>query len=197
MQILQIINSVFTSNTYLLNSDTESSCWLIDIGDIKPVLELIPSDKNIKGVFLTHTHYDHIYGINKLIECYPECIVYTARAGKEALFCDKMNISRYHEDPIIFSGSNVCLLREGDSIELFQGEWLNIAETPGHDLSCLTYYTEKEIFTGDSYIPGIKVIASFPRSNKTDAETSKNRILRLASNRNLYPGHGEIHKLEL
>ena len=41
--------------------------------------------------------------------------------------------------------------------------------TPGHDWSCMTYYTDEIIFTGDSYIPNIKVITSFPKSNKEDA----------------------------
>ena len=36
------------------------------------------------------------------------------------------------------------------------------------------------IFTGDAYIPGIKVVTSFPRSNKTQAAASETRIKELA-----------------
>lgn len=192
MQIIRIVNSVFTSNTFLLSSETENNCWLIDVGDIEPIIELISPGKSIKGVFLTHTHYDHIYGINKLIERYPDCVVYTSKDGREALFSDRLNFSRYHNEPIIFSGSNICLLQEGDKVELFENTFLNVIETPGHDLSCLTYYTQTEIFTGDSFIPGIKVMASFPRSNRPNAEASKQRIIEMSIGRNVYPGHGEI-----
>lgn len=194
MQVAQIINSIFTSNTFLLSSkdENENDCWLVDIGDIEPVLKLISSKKTIKGIFLTHTHFDHIYGINKLIDLYPDCIVYTSKGGKKGLFSDKLNFSRYHNTPIIFSGSNIHILREGDRIKLFDNIYINVIETPGHDLSCLSYYTDNEIFSGDSYIPGIKVIATFPRSNKIDAETSKQRIISLTTGRNIYPGHGDV-----
>lgn len=192
VKISRIVNSVFSSNTFLLSSDEEKDCWLIDIGDIEPILKLISPEKIIKGVFLTHTHFDHMYGINKLIDIYPDCVVYTSESGKKALFSDKLNFSRYHNDSIIFSGGNIHVLHDGDKIKLFDNIYMNIIETPGHDLSCLSYYTDSEIFSGDSYIPGIKVIATFPKSNKTDAETSKQRIISLAAGRKLYPGHGDI-----
>ena len=192
MNILKIINSVFTSNTFILSDDHEKVFWLIDIGDISPVLENIPPDGIIKGLFLTHTHYDHIYGINKLVSHFPECIVYTSEYGKEGLFSDKFNFSRYHDDPVIFSGSHIQILKEGDDVELFSEIKLNILETPGHDRSCLTYYTEQAIFTGDSFIPGLKVVTSFPYSNKMDSDMSVQKILLRAEGRDLYPGHGEI-----
>ena len=76
----------------------------MDVGYIEPILSII-GDRNVKGVFLTHTHYDHIYGINKLVESFPECIVYTSQHGEEGLFSDKLNFSRYHEEPILFKGN--------------------------------------------------------------------------------------------
>ena len=164
----------------------------MDIGDVNPVLDSIPSDGILKGVFLTHTHYDHLYGLNQLVSHFPECIVYTSTYGKEGLFSDKLNFSRYHDDSITFSGSYVHILKEGNEIELFPGISLNVLETPGHDPSCLTYYTEQSIFTGDSFIPGLKVVTSFPHSNKADSETSVQKILTIAEGRDLYPGHGEV-----
>jgi len=195
MTVTQIVNSVFTSNTYILTNNTAlNNCWLIDIGDIDPILESLPPGGVIQGVFLTHTHYDHLYGINQLVSHFPECIVYTSMHGKEGLFSDKLNFSRYHDDPIIFSGSHICVLKEGDNIELFTGIKLDVLETPGHDRSCLTYYTEQVVFTGDSFIPGLKVVTSFPNSNKQDAKVSVQKILSVAEGRDLYPGHGEVYK---
>ena len=40
MYIHRIINSVFTSNTYILTSEGKSA-FLIDIGDVQPVKELL------------------------------------------------------------------------------------------------------------------------------------------------------------
>ena len=78
-------------------------------------------------------------------------------------------------------------------LKITTGNVLEVLETPGHDKSCLTYKLGNDVFSGDSYIPGVKVIASFPNSHKTDAVKSKERIVRLADGRNLYPGHGDAY----
>ena len=190
MQIQQIINSIFTSNTFILTDENSHDCWLVDVGDIDPIMDVI-GGRQVKGVFLTHTHYDHIYGINKLVERFPDCVVYTSQHGKEGLFSDKLNFSRYHDDPIVFKGKYVEVLEEGDEVSLFPYVVLKAMYTPGHDWSCMSYYTDDIIFTGDSYIPNIKVITSFPKSNKTEAQVSLDRIMEFCKTRDVYPGHGE------
>lgn len=191
MQVCQIVNSIFTSNTYVLQREGINWCWLVDVGDIDPILKILSGDMEVKGIFLTHTHYDHLYGINKMVDLYSNCTVYTSEAGKEGLFSDKLNFSKYHDDPILFTGKNLCILNNNDNIELFPGEFLTVMETPGHDRSCLTYYTKNKIFTGDAYIPGLKVITTFPRGDKQSAAWSVQLILKVAGGRDLYPGHGE------
>lgn len=193
MHITRIVNSLFTSNTFILTDESCHDCWLVDVGDIEPILEAI-GGRQVKGVFLTHTHYDHIYGINRLVERFPECIVYTSKHGKEGLFSDKLNFSRYHDDSILFQGKHIEVLEEGDEVSLFPYVVLKAMYTPGHDWSCMSYYTDDVIFTGDSYIPNIKVITSFPKSNKTEAQVSLDRILELCKMRDVYSGHNEIEK---
>ena len=193
MHITKIVNSVFTSNTFILIDENSLDCWLVDVGDIEPILEAV-GDKEVKGIFITHTHYDHIYGINKLVERFPDCIIYTSQYGKEGLFSDKLNFSRYHADPILFQGNHIEVLEEGDEISLFPNVVLRTMYTPGHDWSSMSYYTDGVIFTGDSYIPNIKVVTSLPKSNKQEAQVSLDRILELCENRDIYPGHNEIVK---
>lgn len=190
MEVYQIINSVFTSNTFVLTDGQSDDCWLVDVGDINPVLQYV-ADRQVRGLLITHTHYDHIYGINKLIECFPECVVYTSEKGREGLYSDRLNFSRYHADSIIFQGNYLQILEEGDTVFLFKNVECRVLATPGHDWSCLSYYTDDCIFTGDSYIPGIKVITSFPHSDRKQAKLSLDRILQLTDTRNVYPGHND------
>lgn len=191
MQIERIINSVFTSNTFVLTDEGNQDAWLVDVGDIEPILKVVGSHR-VKGVFLTHTHYDHIYGINKLVERFPECVIYTSQHGKEGLFSDKLNFSRYHDDPILFQGKYIRVLEEGEEISLFPYVIMKTLYTPGHDWSSMSYYTDNVIFTGDSYIPNIKVVTSFPKSNKLEAQVSLDWIMELCKTRDVYPGHNEI-----
>lgn len=195
MHITRIVNSVFTSNTFVLTNEDSQDCWLVDVGDIEPILKEV-GKRQVKGVFLTHTHYDHIYGINKLMKYFPECIVYTSLHGKEGLFSSKLNFSKYHDDQLVFQGKHIRVLEEGEEIFLFHGVMLKAIYTPGHDWSSMSYYTDNLIFTGDSYIPNIKVITTLPKSNKTEAQVSLDRILELCKSRDVYPGHNDILKLK-
>jgi glyoxylase-like metal-dependent hydrolase (beta-lactamase superfamily II) len=172
--------------------DEYDYCWLIDIGDFQQVAESLPSPLKIKGLFLTHTHFDHISGINKLYENHPKCQVYTSRYGREALFDDRKNFSRYHEMPLTFNGTNVEVLKDNEEIEIYPNTFLKAFSTPGHCPSCLTYTTDNYIFTGDAYIPNVKVVTKLPKGDKTQAQKSTEIILKLAHHKTICPGHGDM-----
>ena len=94
-------------------------------------------------------------------------------------------------DKVLFKGADFSL-NEGDKIDLYPDITLNVLATPGHCPSCLTYYTDNYIFTGDSYIPGIKVVTNLPKGNKSQAQESVKKIKGLMENRTICPGHGEM-----
>lgn len=192
LKLKQVVNRVFTSNTFIVFDEDYEDCWLVDIGDYERMVDALPKGKRVKGLLLTHTHFDHIYGINELCRNYPNCVVYTSEFGEEALLDDKKNLSRYHDHPIVFEGKHLKIVNEGDVIPIIGDRLIKVVQTPGHDPGCLTYYTDRYIFTGDSYIPGAKVITKLPRGNKRQAAKSIERILDLAGNRIICPGHGEM-----
>ena len=194
MKVKRLANSTFNSNTYILSSDGSKIFWLIDIGDVKQIIEYLPPNAKVSGVFLTHTHFDHIYGINELLEHYPNCIVYTSAFGGEALYSEKLNFSKYHETPFIFSGKNIHIVHEGRNIKLFSDNCLSVFATPGHDPGCLTYKVSNHLFTGDSYIPGLKTVTSFPGSDKKLADSSLKRILAMIDEGTVVcPGHNSVY----
>lgn len=203
LQVRQFINAIFSSNTFLLYKNDSSGCFLIDCGDILPVISWISKNqKYLQGIFLTHTHFDHIYGLNEVIKYFPEITVYTSIHGMRGMYSDKLNFSRYHEgDNFIYTGSDenkgaskIIILKEKDRIDLFPNCILEVLETPGHDRSCLSFRIDKYLFTGDSYIPGLKTITTFPHSNKEDARKSLSKILEQVTEHTIIcPGHGEFY----
>lgn len=191
IEIHGITNTIFTSKTYILSKKGEDKAWLVDIGDIKPVLSYLEERHlYVEGVFLTHAHFDHIYGILSLLERFPKCKVYVNAYAKEALASEKLNMSKYHESPVSYSGSKAIVLKEGDEMRLYAGEpAMQFYETPGHNPGCLTMVIGDVIFTGDAFIPGIGVNTIPPHSNKEQAKKSLEKILKLAEGKTVLSGH--------
>jgi len=193
IRLEHIVNSVYASRTYILSECESGEIWIVDCGDVPPLVDMISSLGgnlfNIKGVLLTHVHYDHIYGLPRLRELYPEVRVYTNEAGRVALGSEKLNYSKYHNDPIVYESENIVVCEAGDEIELFEGVTAKVHETPGHSNSCLTYEMGDYLFTGDSYIPGVKVVTTLKGGDKKLAAKSVEKILELAEGKDICPGH--------
>lgn len=192
LQVKQIVNSIFTSNTYVLFDDDYDYCWLVDIGDFNKVADVLPPGVEIRGVFLTHSHFDHIYGLNALHEAFSQSKVYTSAYGREALYNEKKNFSLYHETSFVYKGKDVSVMAEGDKVEIYPGLSLTAFATPGHCPSCLTYGVGNSLFTGDSYIPGVKVVTKLRNGDRLQSQESINRILQLAEGKTICPGHGDM-----
>jgi Zn-dependent hydrolases, including glyoxylases len=106
-----------------------------------------------------------------------------------ALGSEKLNYSKYHNDPIVFESENIVICEEGSEIELFEGVKAKVHETPGHSDSCLTYEVGDFLFTGDAYIPGVKVVTTLKGGDKRLAARSLERIKTLAEGKSICPGH--------
>ncbi len=127
----------------------------------------------------------------------PECIVYSSEDGKKGLFSDKLNLSYYHNDPITFLGSNIQVLRENDTIELFGNCYLEILETPGHNGGCLTFKAGNYLFTGDSYIPNVPVVTKLKGGDKESNKKSLQKIMdNISEDTIICPGHGDMVQIK-
>lgn len=192
IKIHRVVNSICSSNSYILERIGSNEVWLIDVGDLDNIMKYCEG-KEVKGVLITHTHFDHIYGLNRLIDVFRECVIVVSEKGSLGLYDDKLNLSKYHHDSFKLSRGNVVVVKDSDRMTLFNDVELITVETPGHDWSCLTYLIEDNVITGDSYIPGLKIVTSFPKSDKKEAECSLKKIISLVRGKNLYPGHGSFY----
>lgn len=194
MVVRQFVNSVFTSNSYVVHDS--ATAIIIDMGDFEPVKEYIDNNNlDVEALFITHTHYDHIYGVRKFLPAFPHAPIYTSVFGKEAYGKPNWNFSRYHGDEMAIESDRIRTLAGGDALNVLNCHKLEALATPGHDKSCLSFRLDNMLFTGDSYIPGVKVIASFPNSNKADAGFWYSKLQAMSPLYDIYPGHGEPQPL--
>lgn len=193
VQVIQYVNQVFSSNTYVVHEEgLLKDVWLIDVGDVDRILENLPTTI-VRGVFITHSHFDHIYGINRLLKRFPQCTIYASESAKEGLYSAKKNFSYYHGNPIVCIDADVRIMQEGDEINLTDSGTVVTYETPGHDSGCLSYKIANYLFTGDSFIPGFKVVTKLKGGNQQLAMESVRRIQGLLTKGIvLCPGHGNI-----
>lgn len=178
LRVIHHLNKVFSSVSYILFDDVQRYCWIVDVGDWESISRLIVG-YDLKGILLTHIHYDHIYGLNDLQSLYPQVPIYTNKFGLKSLKSPTDNLSAYHHDSFILKDeSKVVVLQEGDIIELSQCQVM-VMETPGHDYSCLSYLVDDICFTGDAYIPGYKVFSKLQNGDKEAARKSRERLKNL------------------
>lgn len=186
MVIYQVINTVFNSCDYVIKQEHQS--WLVDCGDVDRICKMIDGD--LCGVLLTHVHFDHIYGLNQLLSIFPEVPIFTNQQGRDGLLDDKENLSRYHETPFVLDRpENIQVVGDGEMVKLFDDVSARAVFTPGHHPSCVTWMMEDAVFTGDSYIPGIKTVTILPQGDKTLAAQSELLIRELSEHSEIYPGH--------
>lgn len=195
MLIKKFILPPWNSNTYLITGFMRNAAWLIDAGEINSILDYLPDGVLIKGVFITHSHFDHIIGLNILKERFPDCRIFVSNHGKEGLLSEKINLSFYHEDPFIFKYNSIEILKEHDSVLLDHGINIEVIETPGHNQGCLTYKLKDFLFTGDSFIPGHDVVTKLKWGDKEANVVSLQKIRnQINQDTNICPGHGDICK---
>jgi glyoxylase-like metal-dependent hydrolase (beta-lactamase superfamily II) len=191
IKVHTIVNTILRSCTYILHNE-DKYVYLIDCGDVMPILDFVRrNNKTVKGIFLTHCHYDHIYGINQIISQFPNAIIYGSTETIEGLKDPKINLSKYHgESMIVSKDARINKISESSNIQLFNQKII-IIETPGHDIGCLSFLVGNMLFTGDSYIPNLPVFTKWKRSEKQLALYFEAQIKKLLFEHNytLYPGH--------
>lgn len=191
MEVYTIHNEILQSCSYILHENDKVDCYLVDCGDIHPIIQFLNKHhKNLRGVFLTHSHYDHIYGLNAILKIYHHVPIIASKLTIEGIQNSDINLSYMYDsgDYVINNADTINI--EDSSLKIFDTK-VNTISTPGHDLDCTTYIIGNNIFTGDSFNPDFEVFTKWRRSSKSDAVNSENIIKDLIIRRklNIFPGH--------
>ena len=174
-------------NAYLLADPKTKDACLIDPGaDHKKMKDIISKNGfNLKFIINTHGHGDHIgsngsFGVP----------IYIHSLDKDFLTDPKKNLSPLIMLKII-SPQASRLLEDGDTIELGSLR-LEVIHTPGHTPGSISLKLDDIAFTGDTLFNDGVGRTDFSYGDEDALLNSiKNKLLTLADDTVIYPGHGE------
>lgn len=183
IEVEEIHNNLLQSVSYLVT--VENKLIVVDCGDYEKMIKAIGLNREPVIILLTHCHQDHVYGLTKLLDKYPNASVYCSLLTSEGLMDEEQNLSYIiPEYPFVFTHEKqVVIINEG--IQYIHDIQIEVLSTPGHSDDCMSYIIGDCIFTGDSYIPFAKVFTKWPRSNKGLAVENEKKITSLIKKRNL------------
>jgi glyoxylase-like metal-dependent hydrolase (beta-lactamase superfamily II) len=193
-------NQPIDSNCYVIYDEHYKSCIIIDPGTngSTEIIEFIDSKKLIVDyVILTHEHFDHIWGVNALLNFSDPIII-------ASQYCANMVKDRKKNLSLFYDQEGFVISKEIKSIENLQGSitWgkhkIKFIYTPGHSESSISIVINQCLFSGDLMIKGLKTITKLPTGDKNKLLYSLELIKKNFSNRNIvvYPGHGDIFFLD-
>lgn len=186
------------TNSYVVCDEETKEAMVIDPGGeaqkIAETLNIL--EANLKYIFVTHCHADHIGAIAELKRLKGGKIL-ISRSDSEGLYNEDINLAYYinMEKPELEADSRVD---DEDLIHIGNIEFKIIA-TPGHTKGGLCLYSEKEglVFTGDTLFSGTWGRTDLPTGNFEEIITSiTDRLMPLPDDTIIYPGHGKISMIQ-
>lgn len=191
-KIGKITLGMYMTNCYFVYDPDTMNTVIIDPADSGEYLYNALTEKGmkIKGILLTHGHFDHVYGVKALKKC-AECKCYAAEAEERLLGDSHINISESVGRPVTVEPD--VLLKDGEEFEIEGIKFIAIL-TPGHTAGSMCFYMEKEHFliAGDTLFAGSVGRTDFPTgSASTLIESVESKLWPLPDDTKVYPGHGE------
>jgi glyoxylase-like metal-dependent hydrolase (beta-lactamase superfamily II) len=187
-------NNDMGQNVYLYYNDYTNEGVLIDAGcsdaDAKKIAAFIEENGIfVKGILLTHGHYDHIIGIYRAKRA-ASADIFCHEAEQEALENSKVNRSAIYGLNIEVTPDK--LLIDGDTFQ-FGGTTIKVLHTPGHTPGSVCFYDEANgnLFSGDTLFRETVGRTDFPNGSHNDLIFNvKTKLLTLPDETRVYPGHG-------
>lgn len=185
------------TNCYIVfDQDTKETMVIDPGGEVDKIVEMLDIlHGNLKYIYLTHCHGDHIEGVQELKQ---------RKGGKvlihfmdaEGLNDSSINLTNIVDLPEIELEAD-SRVNDNDLLHIGNIEF-RVIYTPGHTIGSTSLYCEEEklLFSGDTLFRGTWGRTDLPTSDfQSIIDSVTNKLMILPDETIVYPGHGKSTKI--
>ena len=198
--IKRLVNKPVDSNCFVLYKKDSSQCIIIDPGteDCADLIDFLKEKKlSPSYIILTHEHFDHIWGVNKLRNEF-NCQLICSDECNRNIIDKKRNLSVFYNQQS-FQTDLADISIESINYQLhWEGFSFKFLKTPGHSKGSISIFVEDNFFCGDLIIKNVETVTKLPGGNNEELKRSLDFIFNNTDyiKSVVYPGHGSIFKLK-
>lgn len=192
MRYLCITDGMLAENCYLLLDEASGEAAVVDPGFVNDRLLGEIAKYKVRWILLTHGHFDHIEGVDRL------------RALTGAPSAAFRTEGAFAADPaqngslLMFGRPIACtvdrLLEDGETIHVGAVP-VQVLHTPGHTAGGCCYVTPEAVFTGDTLMGYSVGRCDLPTGDEAALAVSLQKLAALPGNPAICGGHGPVTRL--
>lgn len=180
------------ANTYLIK-DNKKKCVVVDPGvDNDKLGDYIQKNKlSLEAILLTHTHVDHMRGINRLINRF-NCKLYVGFDDEIGLTDEEYNCALELDEHCVVNAKGITV-SDNETLNILNEE-IKVIYTPFHTRGSVCYYLSNSalLFTGDTLFKNVIGRTDLKSSTRAPMRDSLAKLRILPENVKVFPGHGEF-----
>lgn len=203
MEIKQFVWEVVDSNSWLLIEG--SSGLLIDVVDSEELYKAI-EELDTVSIILTHAHFDHIVGLNRIRLEKPDLSVIASRncsqnignifrnmSSSATAYMTFYNESELEIEPFVCNPADIVF---EDEYEFDWGGYeVRLIAVYGHSNDGILTVIDDKLFSGDTLL-NIPTITRFPSGSGERFWGHDIPVIRKLNVEMVYPGHGNPGRIE-
>ena len=195
MRIKALSLGPYATNCYIAEDDGRAVIIDAPYPADAVIDELRESSLVPESVLLTHGHHDHVFGLERIREAFPDIRIYAAEEDMPYLENNGEGIRKMllsFDKSFLKSVENVSIPGDIKPYSSYSGEF-SVISTPGHTAGSVVLYSKKEnaAFTGDTLFQG-GVGRTDIGGNYSELMSSLDNLSALPDSTYILPGHGGV-----